>query len=216
MATRANQPAQAGIAPLIIKDLEDLGYQQAGTYQASVGQAQYALDNIAGFPDEVPQEARDKLYAGYRKRFSQINPAKTYAVINGHYVTPTEDQLKNPKQERVEIGVDYAFSYSSQEFGKLSSTNAPLHELVKEIREKTSTYCSNRLGDLKRQCRKILNQGKERKRTANKNFSEYVEAFFTDAFDRLKSAKSRGDATADLDRFNKAKVAFMVAWKHGD
>lgn len=196
-----------------IKDLEDLGYQQAGNFDASQKMAQYALGNIAGFPEEVPTEARDKLYVGYRRRFGQNNPAKTYAVINGHYVVPTEEQMNNPKIERVNIGVEFAFSFTSQEFGKLSSQNPGLHELVKEIREKTSTYCSNRLGDLKRAARKILNAGKERKRTANKDFAEYVTKFFEDAFDRLKSAKSRGDSTADQDRFNRAKVAFMVEWK---
>ena len=195
------------------KDLEDLGYQQAGNFESSQKMAQYALANIAGFPDDVPSEARDKLYNGYRKRFNQLNPAQTFAVINGHYVTPTAEHLANTKVEKVVIGVEFAFSYTSQEFGKLAQQNAELHKLVKSIRERTSTYCSNRLSDLKRSARKILNAGQERKRTANKNFAEYVDAFFTDALDRIKSAKARSDSTADLDRFNRAKVAFMVEWK---
>lgn len=213
MAKSANQAQQS--TSIEIKDIEDLGYKQAGTFETSNYIAQWALNHIKGFPDEIASETRDKLYQGYRRRFGANNPAQVYAVINGHYVKPTEEQLNNPKVERIEVGVDYAFSYSSQEFGKLASTNAELHKLVKEIRERVSVYCSNRLGDLKRQCRKILNAGKERKRTANKDFAQYIDAFFTDALDRIKSAKARGDSTADLDRFNKAKVAFMTAWKHG-
>ena len=69
------------------------------------------------------------------------------------------------------------------------------------------------MSDLKRAVRKLMNNGKDRKRTANKNFDEYVVGFLNDAFDRLKTAKARGDSTADLDRFNRAKVAFMVEWK---
>jgi hypothetical protein len=208
--------AKPASTEIIIKDLEDLGYQQAGTFESSQTMARFAIDKIPGFPEEVPTEARDKLYAGYRKRFSQNNPAKTYAVINGHYVTPTEEQLKSPKVERVNIGVEFAFSFTSQEYGKLSGQNAELHKLVGEIRERVSTYCSNRLGDLKRSAKKILNNGKERKRTANKDFAEYIDAFFVDALDRLKSAKARSDKTADLDRFNRAKAAFMAAWKHSE
>lgn len=195
------------------KDLEDLGYQQAGNFESSQSMARFAMAQIPGFPETVTDEARDKLYAGYRKRFSQRNPAQIYAVINDHYVLATEEQ-KNSKIEQVNIGCDYAFSYTSQEFGKLANSNPNLHKLVKDIREKANTYCSNRLGDLKRAAKKILNEGKERKRTANKNFSEYVDAFFTDALDRLKSAKSRGDASADEGRFNNAKAAFMVAWRN--
>jgi hypothetical protein len=198
---------------VVIKDLEDLGYKQAGTYESSQQMAQYAIDEIAGFPEDITQEAREKLYTGYRRRFSQNNPATEYVVINDHYVIPTPEQSKNPKLEKVNIGVEYAFSFTSQEFGKLSGSNPALHSLVKEVREKVSTYCSNRLGDLKRAARKILNSGRERKRTANKNFSEYIETFLTGAFDRLRTAKARGDNTANEERFNRAKVAFMVEWK---
>jgi hypothetical protein len=66
---------------------------------------------------------------------------------------------------------------------------------------------------LKRAATKILNEGKERQRGANKDFVEFVEAWFKDtAPTRLKSASARGDSTADDKRFNEAKVAFMVKW----
>ena len=69
------------------------------------------------------------------------------------------------------------------------------------------------LGDLKRRAKKILNEGKERKRTANKNFEEFVEEWFKEtAPTRLKGAKARLDATANEKKFNDAKVAFMVKW----
>ena len=93
MAKIANTPE--------VKDLEDLGYQQAGNFDASQKLAEFALANIAGFPDEVPTEAKDKLYAGYRKRFSQNNPAKVYAVIGGHYVPVSYTHLTLPTTSRV-------------------------------------------------------------------------------------------------------------------
>jgi hypothetical protein len=197
--------------------LKDSAFQQAGAHQTLESVARYALTQIKDFPKEVPTEAKDSLYEGYRMKFDALQPAVMYAVINGHYVRATQEHVVADNVEKVNIGVPYAYSYSAQEFGKLANTNPALHALIKEIREKCSTYCSNRLGDLKRAATRILNEGKERQRGVNKDFSEFVEAWFKDtAPDRLVSAKNRGDNTADAKRFNEAKVAFMVKWKHSD
>ena len=221
MATRKPQSAKTQtstpVADAMLADsfasLKDGAFQQAGADSTLESFARYAIEKIAGFPEEVPSEAKDELYEGYRMRFDQLNPKKTYAVIDGHYVRATEDHLTTANIEKIEIGVAYAYSYSSQEFGKLAQERPALHAIVKMVREKCSTYCSNRLGDLKRRAKKILNEGKERKRTANKNFMEFVDEWFKDtAPTRLKGAKSRGDHTADEKRFNDAKVAFMVKW----
>jgi len=197
--------------------LKDSAFQQAGAYQTLESVARYALAEIKDFPKEVPTEAKDALYEGYRMKFDTLQPSVCYAVINGHYVLATQDHIKTDNVEKINVGIPYAYSYSAQEFGKLANTNPALHALVKGIREKTSTYCSNRLGDLKRAATKLLNEGKERQRGVNKDFAEFVEAWFKDAApDRLVSAKNRGDATADSKRFNEAKVAFMVKWKHSE
>ena len=197
--------------------LKDSAFQQAGAHQTLESVAHYALNQIKDFPKEVPTEAKDSLYEGYRMKFNMLQPAVVYAVINGHYVQATQEHITNAKVEKVEIGVPYAYSYSSQEFGKLANTNPALHALIKGIRETCSTYCSNRLGDLKRAANKILNEGKERKRTANKDFAEFVEEWFKEAAPtRLISARSRNDKTADEKRWNEAKVAFMVKWKHSE
>jgi len=197
--------------------LKDSAFQQAGAYQTLESVARYALAEIKDFPKEVPTEAKDALYEGYRMKFDTLQPSVCYAVINGHYVLATQDHIKTDNVEKINVGIPYAYSYSAQEFGKLANTNPALHALIKGIREKTSTYCSNRLGDLKRAATKLLNEGKERQRGVNKDFAEFVEAWFKDAApDRLVSAKNRGDATADSKRFNEAKVAFMVKWKHSE
>jgi hypothetical protein len=216
MATKAKKDVEFSTQPAFTS-LKDSAFQQAGAHQTLESVARYALAQIKDFPKEVPTEAKDALYEGYRMKFDKLQPALMYAVINGHYVRASIEHCANDSVEKVEIGVPYAYSYSAQEFGKLANTNPALHALVKEIREKCSTYCSNRLGDLKRAANKILNDGKERKRTANKDFAEFVDEWFKDsAPTRLKSAKSRNDATADEKRWNEAKVAFMVKWKHAD
>ena len=216
MATKAAKVVEFA-TQVSFTSLKDSAFQQAGAHQTLESVARYALAQIKDFPKEVPAESKDALYEGYRMKFDTLQPAVMYAVINGHYVLATEEHKAAKNVEKVEIGIPYAYSYSAQEFGKLANTNPALHFLVKTIRDKTSTYCSNRLGDLKRAATKLLNDGKERQRGVNKDFAEFVEAWFKDAApDRLKSAKNRGDSSADDKRFNEAKVAFMVKWKHSD
>ena len=139
-----------------ITSLKDLGYKQAQTGDNLDNQAEYALAHIAGFPEDIPSEAREMLYEGYRLRHNEKHPAKVYAVVNDHYILATPEQIKNAKVEKIEIGVAYAFAYSSQEFGKLKNTNPALHGIVKVIRDDVADYCSNRLGDLRRGCKRIL------------------------------------------------------------
>lgn len=198
---------------VLFSSLKDGAFQQAGAAQTLDSFARFVLSKVANFPKDISSEARDELYEGYRMKFDALNPKRMFAVINGHYVLASQEHIAAKNVEKLEIGVAYAYSYSQQEFGKLANTNPALHALVKDIRDKCSTYCSNRFGDLKRAANKILNEGKERQRSANKNFDEFVEAWFKDtAPDRLKSASARGDATANEKRFNEAKVAFMVKW----
>jgi hypothetical protein len=193
--------------------LKDGAFQQAGADSTLESFARFAIEKIKDFPKEVPSEAKDELYEGYRMRFDHLFPKKTYAVVDGHYVRATPEHMDALNVEKIEIGVAYAYSYTSQEFGKLAQTRPALHGLVKMIREKCATYCSNRLADLKRRANMILNEGKERQRTANKDFAQFVEEWFKEtAPTRLKGAKARGDTTAMDKKFNDAKVAFMVKW----
>ncbi len=192
--------------------LKDLGYQQASTSDTLESQAQYAIDNITGFPNDVPAEARAELYEGYRLRCNDNKPPETYAVIDGHYVLATEEHKKNKKVEKVEIGVAYAFSYTSQEFGKLANTNPALHGIVKKWRDAVIDYCSNRLGDLKSKAKKILNKGQPSSRTTL-DFSQSMTNVFTAQEKSVKVKQAKGDSTADPVKFKIAVTAFWKAYK---
>jgi hypothetical protein len=192
--------------------LKDLGYQQAKTGDSLNSQAEYAIEKISGFPNEISPEARAELYEGYRMRYSENHPAITYAVIDGHYVIATDEHTKNKKVEKIEVGVAYAFAYSSQEFGKLANTNPALHGLVKKWRDAVIDYCSNRLGDLKTKARKILNRGN----TSTRTTLDFVQSM-TKAFEaQEKSVKvkhAKGDTTADPAKFKTAVTAFWKIYK---
>jgi hypothetical protein len=195
----------------MFSSLKDMGYQQAKTGDSLTEQAKYAIEKIVGFPQDIPAEAREALYAGYQLRYTESHPAEVYAVINGHYVKPTPEQLSNAKLEKIEVGVAYAYSYSQQEFGKLKTTNPALHGIVKKWREDVGDYCSNRLGDLKRAATKLLAKDKPRTRTTQ-DFVESLTKTFGALEKSVKVKQGRGDTTANETKFKVAIKAFWTSY----
>ena len=194
-----------------ISSLKDLGYQQAKTGDSLDTQAQFALDNITGFPEDVPSEAKDALYDGYRMRYSERKPATMYAVINDHYVLATPEQVQNKKVEKVEMGVAYAFSYSSQEFGKLKNTNPALHGIIKTIRDDVADYCSNRLGDLKRASKKLIAK-KDGTSRITLDFAQSMLKAFEAQEKSVKVKQAKGDTTANSAKFALAVKSFWMTY----
>jgi hypothetical protein len=194
-----------------ISSLKDLGYQQAKTGDSLETQAQFALENIKGFPDDVPSEARESLYDGYRMRYSERKPAVMYAVINDHYVIATPEQVQNKKIEKIEIGVAYAFAYSSQEFGKLKNTNPALHSIIKGVRDDVADYCSNRLGDLRRAAKKLTAKKDGATRTTL-DFAQSMLKAFEAQEKSVKVKQAKGDTTANSAKFALAVKAFWTTY----
>lgn len=199
----------------VISSIKDGAYQQAVATQTIDDFASYCIDNIAGFPESLPDEYKDQLYQGYQLRYSQKYPGDTYAVINSHYIKASEEHHANDKIEKIELSVAYVMSFSPQEFGKIKNDNPELHSLIKKLRDEVNAYCSNRKNDLIRKAFKIIDarSGKTKTRTANKDFDESITALFESFDTKLKTAKSRGDITADENRYKKAKIAFLAIWK---
>jgi hypothetical protein len=196
---------------MTISSLKDLGYQQAKTGDTLETQAQFALDNIAGFPEDVPSEAKDALYDGYRMRYSERKPATMYAVINDHYVLATPEQVQNKKIEKIDIGVAYAFAYSSQEFGKMKNTNPALHSIIKVIRDDVADYCSNRLGDLKRSAKRLINKSDGSSRTTL-DFAQSMLKAFEAQEKSVKVKQAKGDTTANSAKFTLAVKSFWMTY----
>ena len=194
-----------------ISSLKDLGYQQAKTGDSLETQAQFALENITGFPEDVPSEARDSLYDGYRMRYSERKPAVMYAVINDHYVLATPEQVQNKKIEKIEIGVAYAFAYSSQEFGKLKNTNPALHGIIKTVRDDVADYCSNRLGDLRRAAKKLITKKDGATRTTL-DFAQSMLKAFEAQEKSVKVKQAKGDTTANSAKFALAVKSFWTTY----
>jgi hypothetical protein len=194
-----------------ISSLKDLGYQQAKTGDSLETQAQFALENITGFPEDVPSEARESLYEGYRMRYSERKPAVMYAVINDHYVVATPEQVENKKIEKIEIGVAYAFAYSSQEFGKLKNTNPALHGIIKLVRDDVADYSSNRLGDLRRAAKRLIAKKDGASRTTL-DFAQSMLKAFEAQEKSVKVKQAKGDTTANSAKFALAVKSFWTTY----
>jgi len=196
-----------------ITSLKDGAYKQAVANDRMRSVARYVMEQSKGFPETVADEVKEQLYDGYRLRFNEVNKPQTYAVVNDHYllIDGSNPALEN-EREKVIIGVDYCFAYSQQQYGKLKNENPYLHAIVKEWRDKVNTYCSNRLGDLKRQARTILNENVKKERGATVDFAKRLDEVFKDLAVKCKNAKARGDETADEGRYATARQAFMTAW----
>jgi hypothetical protein len=208
------------VKPDVISSLKDGAYKQALANDRLESVARYCIDNIAGFkslPIEVPAEAKEQLYDGYRLRFNENNPPVTYARVNDHYllIDGSNPELNDAPEKSI-IGVDFAFSFTQQQFGKMKTDNPYLYPIIKDIRDTVNTYCSNRLGDLKRKVKAVLNEGKPRERSATSDFDNRVKEMFSDLVTKCKNAKARGDDTADEAKLSKSKIAFMAVWNHQD
>jgi len=193
------------------KSLEDLGYAQAKTSDSLMEQAQFAIEHIVGFPADISPEAKISLYTGYQKRWNENHPAEVYAVINGHYVKATPEHQANKSVEKISVGLDFAYSMTSQDFGKLKNVEPEKHALVARVRGQVQDYCSNRLGDLKRAAGKLLN-AKGSKTRETLDFTVSMQKVFDAMAKSVKVKNGKGDTTAEPAKFAVAVKAFWTSY----
>lgn len=218
-ATKAVNQINADTTPLSLKDA---AYRQAKTEDATRSLARYVMGAVPSFPESISDEAKAEIYSGYQLRFSENHPDIEYVVIDGNYLVASELKDIPAKAERINVGVSYAMSFTQQAFGALSNDKSPnynpsLHALLGVWRTKIIKYCSNNYKKLIKVVNEIQNEGKPRTRTQADMFSVYLDKTFETMQTRCKTAKTqRGDDTANLERFIKAKVAFMAVWNHAE
>ena len=202
--------------------LKDAAYRQAKSEDTTRSLARYVMDNVPSFPESISDEAKAELYSGYQLRFSENNPDTEYVVIGGSYLKVSDVQNVPEKAERINVGVGYVMSFTQQAFGAMANDKSPsynpgLHGVIKSLRDKVNKYCSNPYQKLVRVVLEIQNEGKSRTRTQADAFGIYLDKTFKAMQTRCKTAKTqRGDETANLERFTKAKVAFMAVWNHAE
>ena len=200
--------------------MRDIGYRQAVTADVSRAIAVVVMNRVPSFPESIPDESKAELVQGYTMRFNEANPAIAYVRIGDNYLRVQDITDPEGAKEQVNIGVEFAMSFTQQAFGALKNEksdnyNPALHGILKDIRTRVNKYCSNRFNDLVRMSKRIQNEGKERTRTQALEFSEYLTKQFDTMQDRCKTASvQRNDVSADVELFKRAKVAFFATWNH--
>lgn len=181
-----------------VKSLTDAAYQQARAGDTCLEMAAYCIKTIAGFPEaKVSKETRDELNKGYRLRFQEVYTGKTVKTEEGGVL----------------VDVNFAFGFTQQAFGGLKAEKPKLHAAVKDVRDKTGTYCSNRFSDLVHYAKQIQGEGKKGARqTASLHFNERVTKVMDDLMTKVKVAEGRGDTEADKVKLTKAIAAFKAVW----
>lgn len=206
------------------QNLPDLGYKHGSALYTAKQLAVWALDGgVKGFPDNVSDDDTLSIRQGYKRKHSELNPATQYCIVEGKYLKVSDMQLqgielpKNP--ELVNIGVDYAFSFTQQQAGKLKETHNPiLHKIVADIRTRCNKYETTTFAKLQAEGNKILKErkGETTQRKGNLAFMEWLyndKGVFDTMKTRCKNAKAKGDEFADVAKLDKAISAFNAVFK---
>jgi hypothetical protein len=217
-----NALEQGGV--ITVKNLQDLAMQHASALGKVKALAIWGLDNIKGFPEKMSSEDIEQLKLGYQHKYSLDNPAVEYAVVEGNYLKVSDCAIQGieipSKAERVHFGVDYAFSFNTNEAGRLKETHGEtVYSLVKEIRTACNKAVSNNLN-------KLIASGKEQdgirkgvkpERKANLDFADWVyseKGPIESMKLRAKNALAKKTLTSDdVKKLNSAIIAFNVAFK---
>jgi len=206
--------AKAVVSAPSYKSISDFGYNVAKRAESFRADGAWALDNIAGFPDDIQSEARSELNVGFRQRASELpSYAETeYAMVDGNLL-PVSQLSGDIPAERYRINVAVAFSYTQQQIGAMKADEPAKYAILKDLRERVNKYCSNCLADLKSAAKRVQKQRnpESTSRAATLSFGEFVEKTLDGLKTRCKSAEARGnDPTANMKALDAAIIAFKV------
>ena len=195
--------------------VKDAAYKFARAGETSASIARYIMDNDSSFPDEVSKELKADLNAGFMLRATELWGDEFYKLGDGGTYIPLGNSivLKNETpQGSIRIGLSYCFAMSQQEFGQLKNKDPQLHSIVKPMRDKFSKYSHNNITALKLAARTLMNDGKSKARTGNKNFVDALTEMFATFDKRVLNAEARLDSTASPINYRMAKDAFWSAY----
>jgi hypothetical protein len=195
-------------------NLKQIAYQQASFADNLKGLARSVYEAYPNLDDEVTDEVKADLFAGYQLRVAENQSSidQHFIVESGNYLPVEKLAFDNHKGEKYHRTVANIMAYTPQAFGALRQSNPQLHAVIKAERDSVSKYCSNRLADLKKAIHAIKNEGVARVRGATKTFAETVK----DTMDGLKkkcaNAKARGDDSANDKKLILAISEFNRKW----
>jgi hypothetical protein len=185
-----------------LKSYKDAFYNAARATDTVAESARYIHGRCPTFLDSIPEDVATEMDEGLALRFSEIRPAKVYSRIDGNLVESAKGK------DKIEVTVFYAMSFTPQAFGAMRSEDPQLHGIIKGWRDAWSKYRSNRIGDVKREIKRLIDG--PRTRSVTKTFVEYVADTLDTMVTRGKNAKARGDESVNLDLLNRQIAAFKA------
>lgn len=195
-------------------NLKQIAYQQATNKDNERSLARQVYEAYPNLDDEVQDEVKAELFAGYQLRVAENQPKinQGFIIESGNYIPVDVAKFEAFKGEKYHRTVANIMAYTPQAFGALRQSNPQLHSLIKAERDQVNKYCSNRLADLKKAIKAIKNEGVAKVRGATKTFAETVK----DTMDGLKkkcaNAKARGDDSANEKKLITAISEFNRKW----
>jgi hypothetical protein len=195
-------------------NLKQIAYQQASFADNLKGLARSVYESYPNLDDEVADEVKADLFAGYQLRVAENQPKidQHFIVESGNYLPVEKLAFDNHKGEKYHRTVANIMAYTPQAFGALRQSNPQLHAVIKAERDSVSKYCSNRLADLKKAIHAIKNEGVARVRGATKTFAETVKETLDGLKKKCANAKARGDDTANDKKLITAISEFNRKW----
>jgi hypothetical protein len=205
-----------------INSMRDIGYQQAKLGDTLRLIAIEAIEREAGLPDTMSDDGKVEYYAGVDQRHNDINPIKTYFVLDGKYVEADvfDANADVSKLESVQVGTAFVMSMTGQAFGSLNNSkskeyNPELYKVVKVWRDKVKKYRKNKYDDLITKVKQVIKErsGTEQTRAARDEFTEWLKGWFSTGIKRCKVSVSQyQDTTADIERFKRSEAAFYAEY----
>ena len=201
---------------LQFKSLSDFAFAHAGLTGKVQAMARYAIDNIAGFPAECPDESKAELKAGYMKKWGVDHPPVMFINVGGNYLAQTSiDTTKlTGEHERRTISAEYLMNITTHEYGVMGRDDPAWRAIVEKYREAMKDYATNRYNDLLKAAKSLIaesNPSAKRTRTIVA-FTESVKKAFDQLEGSVKVKAKDGDATANPVQFLMARDAFWKAY----
>lgn len=194
-----------------VASLKDAGYRFAMTGESRETIVRYVLERDPAFKDEISKETRAELSVGLVLRKHELMGEKFYRIGDGGTWMPLNEDQKGV-QGAFAMTVNIAMSYTPSEFGKLRESDPQRHAVLRGLRDATSTYVSQTIGDMQRLAKRLAQGDKPRARSVNKDFVDAAKESLATLAKRVKTAAGKGDSGADPERFKRAEAAFWTAY----
>lgn len=197
----------APTAGFVVRSMKDAGYQSALTLDNIATIAKFVVTQFPNFAETQPDDAMKDLREGWAVRWSETHPAQRYTSE----WNPIPDGAADVAG-MFAVTLDFALSFSQQEFGKLAKSDPLKHGAIKAVRDGFSNYVSDKKRALIGAVKKL--DPTPRTRQQADDWTTAMQKAL-DAFEgRSKNAAKRGDKTApDAAKYRLAVQRFWETLK---